>query len=395
KIGGLCKSHYIDGFTFDYTGHLLHFTNDFAKKIVFDLLAEELTEKTRNSYIFYKKKFIPFPFQQHLGYLSENEKIQCFIDFLDSYFTKKNNYKNFEDWALTFYGAGIAKKFMLPYNLKLYKYDLKKITTDWFGAYMPQLKLYEMLKSLTIQKNQYCGYNSIFYYPRQCGINQLITAVSKHLKNINCRAVVYSVNIQKKYIEVDNQKIFYDYLINTIPLPEFLKLLIPKIKNLSAALDKLEYTSVYNINYGIETNTANKLHWLYFPENKFQFYRCGFYHNFSKNMTPYRNQHSAYIEISYRKILQNINDLHRAIKNQFFDFGVYNKKNSKIILEFPLDIKYAYVIYNKHRKKIIEYLSDYFFKNSIISIGRYAEWNYSSMQDSIVTAYNKIINLNK
>ncbi len=388
--GGLCRSHYAEGFVFDYTGHLLHFSNEFAENFVLKLLKNKLSTRRRNSFISYKKKFIPYPFQYNLSSLPEIEKTECFTDFLDAYFKKKINYDNFEKWSLSYFGRGISKYFMLPYNSKLFKYNLKQIRTDWFGRYMPQPDFREMLNSIDSEKNQYRGYNSLFYYPAHSGINLLTKNLSNRIKTLFCSMPVHKINPQKKWIETAAQKIHYEILINTAPLPEFIEMLEPSIKEREYCINNLEYTSVFNMNYGLETNIENNMHWIYFPEQKYEFYRTGFYHNFSSQMTPCGKQ-SAYIEVSYRNNNKIDLEFLKKIRTQFLNFGKYSKRNTKIILDFPLDIKYAYVIYNKQRAAILENLNFYFKKNNIHNAGRYAEWNYSSMQDSILSAY-KIMN---
>jgi UDP-galactopyranose mutase len=36
-VGGTCRSEKVDGFTFDYTGHFLHFATAEVKQLVLDL----------------------------------------------------------------------------------------------------------------------------------------------------------------------------------------------------------------------------------------------------------------------------------------------------------------------------------------------------------------------
>ena len=42
EVGGLCRSYVKDGFTFDYTGHLLHFRQMAIKALVESLLPTQL-----------------------------------------------------------------------------------------------------------------------------------------------------------------------------------------------------------------------------------------------------------------------------------------------------------------------------------------------------------------
>ncbi len=51
EAGGLCRSYQKDGFTFDLTGHLLHFRQPEIKALVEDLLPGRLEKHARRSFI--------------------------------------------------------------------------------------------------------------------------------------------------------------------------------------------------------------------------------------------------------------------------------------------------------------------------------------------------------
>ena len=66
RVGGLTRSEQLNGFTFDYTGHLLHFKNETVKQLVSQLLDGNLHSVTRNSWIFSKGVYTRYPFQTNL-----------------------------------------------------------------------------------------------------------------------------------------------------------------------------------------------------------------------------------------------------------------------------------------------------------------------------------------
>ena len=49
EIGGMARSIYKDGYTFDYDGHLLHFRNEYTFNLVSELLNGNLTPHKSNS----------------------------------------------------------------------------------------------------------------------------------------------------------------------------------------------------------------------------------------------------------------------------------------------------------------------------------------------------------
>ena len=83
RIGGLCKSVSIDGFTFDVSGHFLHLQNDTITSLLNSLLDNRLSQLERKASVYAFDKFIPYPFQSNLSYLPFDVKKQCFDDFVN------------------------------------------------------------------------------------------------------------------------------------------------------------------------------------------------------------------------------------------------------------------------------------------------------------------------
>lgn len=63
EVGGLCRSYCKDGFTFDYTGHLLHFRQAEIKALVEQLLTGQLQRHARRSFIYSHQTYTEYPFQ--------------------------------------------------------------------------------------------------------------------------------------------------------------------------------------------------------------------------------------------------------------------------------------------------------------------------------------------
>lgn len=387
-VGGLCKSVTDkNGFTYDYTGHLLHIKNIYVKKLVKKLLKRNLTLKNRNSWIYSNNVFTRYPFQANLFGLPERIIYECIDGLVES---KLNDFRHsapgarlsFYDWCLKTFGRGISKYFMVPYNEKLWKIDIKQLTCDWLGNYVPQPTLQEVIKGAFTDDNRKIGYNATFFYPKTGGIQSLIDSLKKNISGIKTDVKISSIDISKKIIKTNNGDIQYKNLVSTIPLTEIVKLIKSVPKNVKKASKRLKWTSVLNINLGIKRKNISDKHWIYFPEKKFNFYRAGFYRNFSESLCP-DGTSSMYIEISYmnrkigkEKILnKTVGDLKSA--------GVL-KSSDKIISECILDIPYAYVIYDKNRNTAIEIIRNYLRKNFIFSVGRFGGWKYSTMEDAIL-----------
>jgi len=395
NAGGLCRSVEHEGFTFDYTGHLLHISNPYFENFLKDLLPEESLNKiNRNSQIYTHNRFVPYPFQSNLSYLPEQVMLECLIGFSK----RKHKIKatSFRDWCLKYFGTGISKHFFFPYNEKILSYDLKKVTPSWTGRFVPKIKITDLINTHT---NRQVGYNHWFYYPKSGGIQTLVDRLEPKTKNkIHFNHEVKEVDIKNKIVYFENgHRESYDILITTIPLNNLLKITkSPHDSNIRNQHKKLLCNSVLNFNVGYGIKDLTDKHWLYFPEKQYPFYRFGFWNNFSKNMVP-ENHSSIYGELSYLPGTKSKDEFKKLTEKSIAKATeVLGLTKSDIVTEKILHIPHAYVIYDQWRDNNIEKLHKVLNQKSIYSIGRYGEWKYSSMEDAIIDGKKiaeKIINL--
>ncbi len=403
QVGGLCKSYTIDGFTFDYTGHLLHFRNKEIKGLILRLLQGRLNEIRRKAYIFSKGVYTEYPFQSNTFGLPKEVVKECLMGFIEAYTEKirnpkseiRNNKKTFEGWIYKTFGKGIAKHFMLPFNEKFWKTSLDKLTSDWVSWLVPMPALEDVVAGAVGIGNRDIGYNPVFYYPVNEGISVLPRSFIPHINNLNLNMKVSSISLKKKRITFANDaEVEYDFLVSTMPLPELIKSCDDAPTKIKSLAKGLKYISVYDINLGIRREGISDKHWIYFPEKEYPFYRLGFPMNFSKSLAP-EGCSSMYVEISHRdgrEIPKEklINDaVNGLIKAEIL------KKDDEIAVKDVIDIRYAYTIYDFHRQKAVPVIQKYLEEKGIFSIGRYGAWEHTSMEDAIYQGRMTAQRLNK
>ena len=387
EVGGLCRSKNINGFTFDYDGHLLHFKHRYTFNLIKDLLRNNLLEHKRSAWIYSYGKFNRYPFQANLYGLPKSVVQDCLLGFIKVYnngHKKTNNHYSFHDWIIQTFGKGIAKHFMIPYNTKFWTLPLKRLTCEWLDVFIPRPSLKEVIEGTIEESQRQFGYNARFWYPKKGGINQLPLALASQIKNLYTSRGVTEINLTKKEIKLTSgERVRYEFLISTIPLPQLPYLIKGLPKETVSLLKKLRWNSIFNLNLGIEKKDYFRRHWIYFPQEDIRFFRIGFFHNFSSYLAPLHKS-SLYIEVSYSKdkpidksttILRIKKDLKRV--------GILTHRD-RICVQDTNDIKYGYPIYDNRysltREKILKFL----LKNNIISCGRYGSWRYMSMEESIL-----------
>ncbi len=123
EVGGLCRSYRKDGFTFDYTGHLLHFRQPQIKALVERLLAGKLQKHTRKSFIYSHHTYTEYPFQVNTHGLPPEVVRDCLMGFIATLTTQAgavpSNDRSFKQWIVDKPRRRHGQAFMVPFNEKL------------------------------------------------------------------------------------------------------------------------------------------------------------------------------------------------------------------------------------------------------------------------------------
>jgi protoporphyrinogen oxidase len=390
EAGGLCRSYEKGGFTFDYTGHLLHLRDRYTRELVEQLLPGKLKTLNRRASIYSQDVLTPYPFQANLYSLPKDVVKDCLVGFIEAEIKRANNHKDrvgkdsFKDWIVNTFGSGIARHFMVPYNEKLWKRDLGSLSGDWVDWSIPIPSVDEVIGGALGLENQNMGYNAQFLYPERGGIGVLPQAFLPHLNTVCYNRPLTAINLQEKRAWfADGSSINYDYLVSTVPLPELITM-IQDIPPRVAQMGKgLKHLSVLDINLGTINDHLPDQHWIYFPESNIPFYRAGFYSHFSPSSAP-SGQASLYVEVSYLPDTPlDRESIIEATYRGLETCGLVGGRD-EIVVEDAVDIPYAYVIYDKQRRKILPELISYLKKHGIFTIGRYGSWEYMSMEDTIL-----------
>jgi len=384
SIGGLCRSFNQDGFTFDCTGHLIHLKNPYIKDLIARLLPDAFHSHERLASIYSKSTITPYPFQANTYGLPPEVVKDCVVGFVETLQAPPNGAPtNFHEWVVKTFGSGIANHFMLPYNEKFWKQDLRTITADWVSWSIPKPSLDEVVNGALGLTNKGMGYNPRFIYPKTGGIECLPQALVKPVKRVHLKETLQYIDPKKKYVRLaSGREERYDSLITTLPLPETYRLLKDTPDDMRHAASQLRAIGVFNINIGIDRPNISDQHWIYYPEGQFIFSRVGFPMNFSKAVAP-EGTSSMYIEITYGPGQKP--DPAEAFKRSLADLercGIL-RPGDRILTRLDLDIRTAYIVFDEHRQAHLQNLIDYLQSRDIHTAGRYGQWDYYSMEDSI------------
>ncbi len=390
--GGLCRVVQKDGFSFDVVSHVLHFRSDPVRNLAYDLLGEKLLSIDRSAWIYFRGRYIPYPFQTHLGFLPWPEKISCLGGYLKAWAGRRLNGnhlpENFESWIRYHFGSGIARHFMVPYNMELWGLSPREMSTDWVRPFVPGSTLKQTLGGLFANRSSGTGYNSCFTYPAQGGMQALVDSLGSKAKNLHLNRRAVEVDLENKTLRFeDGEAVDYDRLISTIPLDALIRTSRGVPQDLKKAASELRCSRLLNIICCLRRPLRHPFHWVYFSEPQFPFFRLVFPSNFSPSMAP-AGCGIICAEIS-NPDPDSLAETESAVQEQLVKIGMISGP-ADIAFTVRNYLTHAYPIHDLKRESTVKSLLDFLKTKDVYSIGRFGGWRYSSIEDAMSEALQTV-----
>lgn len=369
------------GFYWDFGGHVSFSHYNYYDNFVKKASDNRMYKHNRECWIKYLDRWVPYPFQNNIRYLDKGSQLNCVNGLLN---LKKNKRDNFKEWVENVFGEGIAKKFMFPYNFKVWATPLTLMSADWIKERVSMVDTKRVIENIILEKDDLSwGPNNKFLFPKNGGTGYIFDRGARQIKGKVVGGMeLIKIDSRNKLVYFSNgHKEEYDVLIITIPIKITIKLLADKIKLLIDNANKLVNNSVYVIGLGLKKQISTSKCWVYFPEKIDPFYRLTFFHNYSKNNVPngdISKYSSLMCEVSYSKYKKVnkksvINDcIQSLIRHTIIDKSDVSKIISKQIYNLP----FAYPVPTIERDKALSSIQKYLMSKNIYSRGRFGAWKY-------------------
>jgi len=291
--GGLAASVVDDqGFTWDLGGHV-----QFSHYQAFDAYMALALGDTgwishqRESWVWIRGRFVPYPFQYNLHRLPKEDLWRCVQGLLEVAAAPVGKPADFEDWILRTFGRGIAETFLLPYNFKVWAYPPAALNARWVGERVAVPDLQTVVKGICLQEdNLSWGPNNTFHFPRMGGTGAIWTTLAERIPAYNKRFsdAVVALDAPNRTVTTQSGASYgYEHLISTLPLDRLAVLVGDPA--LIEQTGRLLYSSVHVVGIGLRGQPPEALRtkcWIYFPEDDCPFYRVTLFSNYSPHNTP-------------------------------------------------------------------------------------------------------------
>jgi protoporphyrinogen oxidase len=389
--GGLAASFADEkGFTWDIGGHVQFSHYEYFDRLMLELLGKEgWLHHQRESWVWIRDRFVPYPFQNNLRRLPKEELAHCLSGLVKLYRNPSPKPTNFREWILATFGDGIAEVFLLPYNFKVWAHPPELMNTGWVGERVAVADLDRILHNLVFERDDVSwGPNSTFQFPRHGGTGAIWRECARRLPvdRLHYRARVCAIHPGERRVETEDGRFWpYDALVSTLPLDRLLELAGQSGMAMEAAPGLLRSSSNI-LGIGLRGKPREELAtkcWMYFPEANCPFYRVTVFSNYSPNNVPDIGKY-------WSLMTETSESTHKAVDPRtLVEETIQGLLNARLI-ERREDIvsvwkhraEFGYPIPGLGRDEVLGWVMPWLEERGIWSRGRFGGWKYEvSNQD--------------
>ncbi len=395
--GGLAGSVVDEsGFTWDLGGHVQFSHYDYFDELMDDLLgADGWLYHQRESWVWLRSRFVPYPFQLNLHRLPDADQARCvrgLITAARAASASGARPEHFSQWIDAAFGAGIGDVFLRPYNRKVWAHPLDELSWDWIGDRVALVDLPRVVQNIRLNRDDVSwGPNNRFRFPRRGGTGAIWRTLAARLD----QAAPGRLQFGRRLASVDTSAhvatftdgtaVRYERLLTTIPL-DALVAATDLAPALTPAAADLRFSSTHVIGIGLHGSAPAQLAgkcWMYFPEDDCPFYRVTHFSHYSPNNVPDITRYwSLMAEVSESSVTPV--DATR-VESETID-GLVNTgllvDRAQVHHTWRRRLPRGYPTPSRHRDRALDAILPALEARDVYSRGRFGAWKYEvSNQD--------------
>lgn len=378
-LGGLSRSFSLNGIAWDIGPHIIFSKNEEVLNLHTSLIPTNRIR--RSNQIFFKGRYVKYPFENDLARLDPADRDYCLQEFLSNPY---EGYKpaNMLHFFLSTFGEGITKLYLQPYNEKIWKFDPAFMDTQMVER-IPKPPKEDVIASANGIPTEGYTHQLYFNYPTSGGFQSMIDA---YRDRALARGVRLDTGMEISSIErhadgwlvrTANGDIRGRQLINCMPLHELFRFL-PAPSDVEATLDKLLYNSIYIVVVQAKKDRIGDHFALYVPERDIIFHRLSKLNFLGEEYCLPDGGSTLMAEVTFRpdSYLGSLPEstIVERVTRDLAKLGFIDKEDvtdTAVRLE-----KYAYVIYDLDHRKNVDSILGWLRQIGIASVGRFAEFEY-------------------
>jgi len=381
RAGGHCQTVQEQGFTYDAGGpHIIFSRNQATVDYMVSLLGENVHQARRNNKIFYRGRYVKYPFENGLYDLEPQDRFECLYHYIQNDYPAPRS--NFKEWIYHHFGKGLAEKYLIPYNEKIWNVPAEELGLEWVEGRVPKPPIEDVIKAAVGVETEGYTHQLYFHYPFRGGIEALPRAMGERVANVVPDFAVERIWRERSGWCVSDGRTTrrYEALVCTIPIQELALALEGVPKAVLEAVNALRYNSLITVSVGLDTARLPDYTAIYVPDPKIRFHRLSFPCAFSPNNAKPGQS------IVQAEITTNPGDgTHEMEDEELIADTIGNLENmdlargSEVCYTRVIRTKYGYVVQNDDCRRYLRLAKSYFEGIGIALCGRVAEFEYINM----------------
>ena len=402
------------GFGWDIGVHCLFSHFAFFDALLDDLLPpRDWLYHQRYSPARMRNTWVGYPVQANVWRLPEAEVVGILADLAqkDSR-PKPPSPRNFKDFLELKFGKALTETFMAPYNAKVWAHPASEMNHIWVGERVAEIKSANVFSNVINRRDApKWGPNAQFRYPMN-GTGHIWVKVFESLpkehRRLGARVTAVRTAPGRKALELaDGRTVPFDGLLSTMPIVSLLRMTpdhpelakLAEGNNGAADHSRFKHQTVNLLGVGVWGTAVppalDGVHWVYFPEDDYLFYRVTVLSNFSPLIVakPYK-QWSLLVEVSesrHRKVPKDVEELKRVVIDGLHRGGML-PRNATIASVWHKRLEYGYSVPYVERNMHIHAADAALRSHGIWSRGRFGSWKYEvgNQDHSCMLGYDAI-----
>ena len=386
KVGGLASSERSpNGFTYDIGGHVLFSHYPYFDALFDRLMGDDFRELQRESWVWMFDRFLPCPFQNNIRFLPREVVLECLLGLIEAQKKSADTAacRTFEELIHAVFGEGIAKYFMIPYNLKVWAHPPSMLNREWIGERMSMVDVKRLLGNVVLDRTDISsGPDATFKYPRYGGMGELFDRMRPFVEDrLRLQTEAQCIDVDRKEVALSDGRVEpFDLLLSTIPMDRLVLGLrgdVPDSVREKAA--SLRHSGSFIVGIGIRQPSPSSKCWIHFPEDNCPFHRLTYLSNYSPDVVPDPATHySLLAEVSRSpfKPVDRATVVEETIRGLVDTRTISEEDRADIVDVHLIERDYTYPTPSMERDDVLAHVMPWLESRDIFSRGRFGAWRY-------------------
>ncbi len=390
-IGGLAAS-FTDaaGFTWDIGGHVMFSHYGYYDRLFEKLMGDEFSMIERETWVRADKRWVPYPFQNNIRYLSQEAAQECIAGLIKAQGAAGGaaaavaRATNFEEFMNAAFGEGIVRLFMRPYNFKVWAHPAEMMGKDWIGQRVAVVDVQRAIRNLEQGLDDFgWGPNNRFKFPLRGGTGEFYRRIGAELSgHVQLGRSIASIDVDRHIARFDDgSAVPFDAVLSAMPLDilcgNVLQGTVPDAVRHAAA--RLRHSGGYMVGLGIKRPCPSTRSWMYFADDDCPFYRVTYLSNYSPYMTPDKSRYYSLLcetSSSEFKPVDRETIVEETIRGLERTGLLQPGERHDIVSTWLFEAPYAYPTPTVDRDEALSIVIPWLESRGIFSRGRFGMWKY-------------------